>query len=611
MPRQSAILALFTQIWLATVTCGPLTAQILILEDGAIERLSSAATQLDVENIPSPDKVKKELAEAVTELESFVDLDSENGKRWSRFLKLPELKAALEKPAIPPTLLYNLHANMRQNYEGLGYPQYVRVRDGIDQLASAMRFGRNPEGAVKYLASEINKTTNQLKDDSADEWTRLNSLYSLLGLLDQARQTPEALTALKEQFSAPNLQFHITEQMVNRLGILPVQEPQDVNECILGTRIRGDACLTGSVTYDFLPHSSGANVDINLVGNMTTNNRGFNRGVILRTTGRSPINARKLITVTPQSITAGETRVAVALSTRINAIQHRSAIVRRIAKRKASEQKPLADSIAQGRLKKKMVTQYDARVAEQLAQAQTQYVKFQQEAKNRPEYRRLGFPAPKVQFHSTDHLIEASLRQAVDYQLAAPGPCPFPRLADGGSVEIHQSVINNALDRLLGGRRIKNSDLDDYALQIADKVPEEIQKQVDGAYWEAALTRYFPIVVGLDNGQLTLEIRLLELTGQDLRLRGMKVRVTYDVELRDQRLILDRVGEIEITGGTTVQRGALRGKLKPNFEEHIETEPLLVSSLFPNAKPQAKEVLGKIVVQDVRIDDGWMQITVR
>ena len=574
-------------------------------------RLESASKSFVASDIPNPDESKSELITAINGLEEFIDLDSPNGQRWNRFLGLSELKEALARPAVAPSFLYGLHANMRQNYEGLEYPQFVKVREGIDNLASAMRFGRNPDGAIKFLKSEVDKAVLLLRSPDSDSWTKEIALFDLYGILEQARQLGDSWQVINEGFRKPNLHFHLTEEMVNRLALRPVQEPNDVNECILGTRIRGKACLTGTVSFDFLPHYSGANVDINMVGNLTSNNRGYNRGVILKTTGRSPINARKLITVTPEAISAGETRVAAALSTQINAIQHRSRLVRRIAKRKAAEQKSLADSIALGRLKKKLALQYDAQVFEQIGQLQNQYVSFQKEAATRPEYARLEFPVPSVDFHSTDHSIEANLTHAVHYHLAASGACPLPRLSDGGAIEIHQSVINNALDRLLGGRRIKSEKLDNFALQITKEVPPEVQKQADGPKWEAALNRYFPIVVSLDNGQLVAEFRLLELTGQDLRLRGMKVKVTYDVSFRDEKLILDRVGDIEITGGTTVQRGALRGKLKPSFEEHIETEPLLVTSLLPQAKPQVRDILSRVTVQDVRIDDGWMQIIVR
>ena len=129
--------------------------------------------------------------------------------------------------------------------------------------------------------------------------------------------------------------------------------------------------MVGAVNVDLLPMTGGVSAQLNLNANLTTRSNGFNRGVVIGATSYSPVNVTKQIFVTPSGISASPTNVATNLQSSLDAIAHRSRMVRRIARRKAAEQKPLADAIAEGRMQNRIRNQYNEQIDQQWSTANT------------------------------------------------------------------------------------------------------------------------------------------------------------------------------------------------------------------------------------------------
>ncbi len=567
-----------------------------------------AMSGLDSSKIPNLEVAKQRLSASVTRLENYINPASANGQAWSKFLKLETLKKELQAERPNVETLVGLELNMRQNYLGLEYGPYLEVRQAIGETVKALRYGFAPDKTVELLEVKLKQLVETLDEPVVGAGTDRSYAVGLMAnYLHEMNQAPTALAQIHQQFAVPNVQILARESLVNRLVMRPVAEPNAVNECLLGTRIIGQACLIGQVSADLLPMVGGVSLRLNLNANVSTSSNGYNRGVVFGTTANSPVYASKTIFVTPNGISSSAASVATNLQTSINSIDHRFRIVRRIAKRKADEQKPLADSIAQGRLQSRIGGQYEQQVEEQLAEARTQLSSLQ--SRTPPELARVGVPLPTYSVSSDDTVIHGHIRQAASNQLVALKPCSIPKPANSDVVvEAHQSALVNALDLALGDRTIRSADLDDYARQITGSVPPEIQEEADGEAWSITLATYRPVEIELDDSQVKIKLRITQMTrGTQSLDDGAFVTAVYAPSFSGGVLTLTRQGEVEVTFARASRglrvvtlRSFLKGKFDKFFKEQIVTERLELPGRFPN--------LPQFVLNVMKIDDGWLQL---
>ncbi|MCR9297020.1 MAG: hypothetical protein NXI32_30325, partial [bacterium] len=541
--------------------------------------LGNAMRDLDASRLPSLDQARANLEKQLAVVEAYIRPETSNGQAWSRFLKLDQIREALNQPNPSEAELAQLEMNLRQNYPGLESNAITGLRDALVEFKHAARYGGNPERTIQVFEARIQALVASLDQDAAADPAKLaEDVGRIVNYLYTGNQSPDAIQQLRSKFNRANAEVYANESMLNRVASRAVAEPSPVDECILGTRVLGRACLQGSVGLDLLPMYEGISLKLNLTGNLTSQNRGYNRGVVLRTTGNSPIFASKQILVTTDGITSSPATVATDLTTTIQAIEHKLRIVRKIARRKAAEQKPQADAIAQGRMQNRIRTQYDAQVEERLSEARGQLTQLKAGGELETKLERFDMPQPAIAFYSTSDAVNANVVQAASFQLAASEPCPLPRPADSQVViQIHQSLLINALESFLSDRTVRNTDVDDLAQQIAGEVPQDLQSKQDEEPWEITMVGYNPVQIDFDDDRVKLTLRFTRMAGSDEAKTitgGAVVTVVYEPRFQSGRLELRRVGDIDIQlpgirsqNRATVLRSAARAKLDPVFQE--------------------------------------------
>ncbi len=569
------------------------------------EALGLVKDRLNLDTLPQVDSAKQNLADTLKNLEAFIIVDSPNGQAWSDFLQLDLLKEQLDaKPS--SAALAELESNMRQNYNGLELTQFTKLRAAIAEYRNALRYGNAGQRTLDFIEGSSNQILKSLEQSETLEQEQTTTLTALLAMMEDSNQAPEARQAIAEAFRSPNLELHVDEAFINTLLGRSVAQPRDVNECLLGTRIIGTACLAGNVSVDLSPMNDGVSLAINLQGTMTTNNRGYNRGVILHSTGYSPIFASKQIWATRDHIAASPASIQSDLRTRINAIEHRLKIVRRIAKKKAAEQKPKADAIARGRLSRRVANGYDEEVDGQIANANTNLQKLKQPL---PAVQRLDIARPTFSLASSSRTVFASATQAADTQLAAPAPCPLPMPSPYGlCFRVHQSLPVNVLDSLLIDRVIRSHQLDNYVRQFSDEVPDDVIAESNKEKWEVHFRNYRPIDIAFEGGKISITMSTAKLLGQKSVDRPAKITAIYTPLVDSGTVTLVRDGDLNIQlGSSGTQDVALRSVVRKKFDEIFKSElPLPLDKL----QEQYPRTAG-LTIQSVDCDAGWLQIVLR
>jgi hypothetical protein len=356
--------------------------------------------------------------------------------------------------------------------------------------------------------------------------------------------------------------------------------------------------------------NNGVSLRLNMSATLTSQNKGYNRGVVLNTTGYSPVHASKQIFITPNGISSAPATVATDLQSTINSIEHRLRLVRRIAQKKAAEQKPQADAIAQGRMQTKIQAQYDQQVNTQLNEASAQLSTLQQT--QRPEVKRVGITRPTLAVYSTDTTVNGNLVQAASHQLAASRSCTLPiPMSSAVLVRAHQSAVINALDTILGGRTIRSENLDEYAQQILGEVPPEISEEANGEEWSITMALFHPVELEFIEGRVKIILKISQMTrGEQVLADPAIITATYLPSFYDGVLTLKREGPVTIdftreSRGVRVVtlRSFLKGKFETTFKEEFVTKRIDLNGRFPRA-PQ-------LTVDQLNLDDGWLQLGLR
>ncbi len=571
-----------------------------------------AKKQLNAATLPKLDVERNDLIAAIDRLEGYLKTNPNSREAWRKFLQLDEMREEVEKEKPSVAKLTDLEMAMRQNYLGLEYQPYIQVRENLADFRWALRWGVDTKRSLELLDSRLERLVETLNEPISD--AELNEAVGVIALyLEQSHQAPASLAAIRAKYSQPNIQAYVRESFVTRMLVRPVAQPTAVNECLLGTRVVGAASLNGSVSADLMPSPNGISLCLNLNANMSTNSTGYNRGVVLRSTGSSPIHASKQIFVTPTGISSSPAAVATNLRTQINSIEHRSRIVRRIARRKAAETQPQANVIAEGRLQSRVQTQFNQQVESQLNQSRVQFASFQQRAQSRPELARIGLPMPTYSFNSSSTAIHAIATERTVSQLSAARPSPIQQSSTGQVfVDAHESLVMNATDVFLSGRTIRNTELDELVKQFGAAVTPELREEADGEPWSITFASVHPVLIEMNDGLVKITLRISKMTrGEQVLNQDTVVTATYRPSIHNGYLRMDREGETDID---FIGRGGLGSvSLKPFIKGKFEKtfKPVLVNTPINLPTPANNPSMPRLQVANLVVDNGWAQISLR
>jgi hypothetical protein len=576
-----------------------------------VSQVASAVQSLEAARLPNPEQAKLQVEQAASQLEAYLAPDRrENGQRWMDFLRWEEIQEQLATDKPNATQILQLALNMRQNYPGLEISYFVRLRKALENYNKALTYGRSPERSIKIFESKLLELAAVLQQrPEGSDLQRQRDIGLVLNYLKGAGQSESLSQSLRSAFSHANARVLVSSEFAQRQFSRPVDKAQPVRELILGTNITGTSQINGSVTPVLVQNNAAATVQLVLNANFSSDNVGLNRGVQIFSKGYSPVYAAETVQLTDIGLVSlGDTSVGSSLSTDINGIAHKCRLIRKIATKKVAEQKGEANSIAQGRLESRLGSQFHEELSGQLREANQKIA-----PPALPVLSRLGLPRPTRKTWTSNTFLALLWNEAGADQLMAPASCPLPVDGQGVTVQIHQSLLTNLLDPVLGGRIIRSEDLDNFATQFGDSVPVGIQEEADEKPWAISMAPFHPVEVELDAGEIKFILRTtkLENSGKSLS-KPATITATYRIDLKDDTLQLNRQGDVDIEFAgkpdgslrATTFRSFLKDKFNKVFKEQLLREPILLSEAWPADLP-------RLELSKIDIDDGWIQANLR
>lgn len=410
--------------------------------------------------------------------------------------------------------------------------------------------------------------------------------------------------AVTDHYLSPNMRLAVHQQFVEKLLPEPEESTGPVNEIINGRQVRGTRTVTRTTTVQFVPDHDEIAMLLEIQGDIASRSVTDAGVVSLTSRGASNFVVRKPIKVSSQGLLFGPATGAASnnsqlagIQTSFDAVPVMRSLVRQLVKNQHDEALPDVN--------REVINKIVARACRETDDtAEPQFVEAAERVRER-----LWMPLVKLGLEPTPVVLETSaslatlrLRLAADTQVAAHTPRPRAPADAHVSMQLHESAVNNALERLaLAGQRFPLADLYGHICErigIERQVPEDLPEGV-----EVTFARSEPIRVTCVDGLVQVRVALEALESSRRNWYDVIAQVAYRPVIAGPQVFLEREGPIRISGPG--HQGRMEIALRTIFGKIFPKErPLPVVPERIVANPRLE---GMRAVQAVS-HDGWFAL---
>jgi hypothetical protein len=313
-------------------------------------------------------------------------------------------------------------------------------------------------------------------------------------------------------------------------------------------------------------------------------------------------------------------------------------LIEKIAWKKVRESKAKGERIAAQKARRRVSESFDEKVLEALTQGRKNY-----DGKYRTPMLRRGFILDQMHFASTAGVLMAQVSLATDKQISTDAVPPAKNLGNDITVQVHETAVNNYLPFLLSGVGM-SQEAQDQPQQLEGDVPEWLKKaaaekkDADAPTPAEAMPEELrepfkpyrlvfnsehPASASFDESRLTLRLRFAvlytNLNDDQAPLENWDFVVVYQLEQRDDEIVLRRMGDIEVfpTGfdprwdrKLTGEQVGYRNNLARNINKRAARgEGFPAEIVVPRLKLSDEAGPAReFRLRQLECDDGWLTV---
>ncbi len=580
------------------------------------------------------DAAKAQVTAGTETADSYLDT-VKGGDAWKTFLHTSEVRAAMASDADAAKLLETL-SPINDKVQAATKSEDAAIRDFVangalqtylHDLAHAVAVLKRSTAGV-----DVDAVRKNLKDllDGLEKYeaTGTNeSAAQVRGAYDALRELTadggERLSGvLRQHYFNSNLQLAISEGFLNRVLVKTHIEEGGVRDFILGAEVYG-CQITSTVTkFDLLPAENGTYFRLNLTGTVSTNTESYKGQAIIYSNGSHSLTAFKDVrfdgehfSTTPANMHVNASNEPVDASTPLDNFPIFGGVGKSIAMTQAMRKRPDAEAVAAQRVTSRVGPQFDNEVDDKFTELngklQSKVIDTLKSENLYPDYKT---------YRSTDTEIDLSSRLMGEKELGGGAPPATAVAADDMVVRLHESLINNFLDRLgIGGKTMTEQELRKL---LEEKFSKLLNKEVtlpaakeamgdDAAKQPKAFifTQTNPLHIKVADGKINLIIRAGfqrdEDKGGNIPPQIVTVPLTIAVEgeevvITRGDVLVDAVDVPENVAEQVARAGVIKNKIETSIQGKRDTRTLKVD------KPEGEPV--NVNVTSIEALDGWITI---
>ncbi|MCA9197404.1 MAG: hypothetical protein KDA87_07690 [Planctomycetales bacterium] len=473
---------------------------------------------------------------------------SANGETWIRYLELQRiLEADASQYEVDPSIRTKVarrvltklatHQLSPQQRAFLDQHDFHELQDSlaiwaeapldaVDLLTAMENFEsyRSPV-ASDYLVREIQQLA----------WVRHPQIQSLRASLDQ-------------HYRNANVRLVVTGELLNHM--MPVLKPiqEKVEDHVLGARVLGRNDTWTQLSVSLIPDQTQWRMRLSARGQATFNTVSYKGPVRLFSRGRSEFAADQQLSVSPQGVSvtpAGADANGRSQLLDVETEYDRFPVLGWVIRQLAIDEHRESRNKVQAHMRDKVSSAARQRLHEAVDTRATELeAKFQQDVLT--PLREMNLDPRAIEMKTTPERLTMRCRLASPNQLAASTPRPRALANSLMSLQIHQSAVNNAIERLeLGGRKVE---LELLLAELRQKLGIDRQDIHQDLPQDVTLrlAQVEPIRFEFSDNRVLLVFRIAELHVGQKQWRNFIVKARYRADFCKTHVDLQREGGIEL-----------------------------------------------------------------
>ncbi len=524
------------------------------------------------------------------------------GNAWQKYLLLDALRESSKRPSAADDQATRRVAQevlQRLTQTPLSPSQQKFVATGP---VAALR------AELRHWAAEPVGTAAVLRDIETYERTGLPSDARRLAIDRQylAVSPDEERQRLAECIDAHwrnrSIRIAITEELLNKLIPERNLEYAPVNDTILNHPVHGESLMASEAAIRMLPDPRRVRIAFEVTGEIAAETTASQGAVRVHNDSRSYYVARKPLEIDMDAIHLFPAEiVTVKNETQLRGVEtplDGIPLLDFVANRMAKTQVELSKDAATREVKQKVAAQVQQGVDTEVRQRLAEAVDLLNQRVFNP-LNSLSLDPQMIAAETTETRFVMQLRLAGEDQLGGHTPRPEAPEDSLASIQIHESALNNGIQRLLlNGRTFTLPELSQHIAERLNR-PSAWEINPDSADVKITFADKDAVIVRCQEGRLELTLSIARLSRRGQGWKNFQVRAFYKPEIEGRSAKLVREGVIHLNGAGA--QFALRTIFTRALSKNNPWE--LVPDRIVN-EPK----LGGASITQFMIDDGWIGV---
>ena len=424
------------------------------------------------------------------------------------------------------------------------------------------------------------------------------------------RDNQQVAALLQTHFRNANIRLTVSDRMLNRLIPSSPSIQQPVNERVLGARVNGNSEIHNTLSVQLIPDPTRLHLELKTNGHVDSDTTARKSGFEVRNSGKAKFQAFKRFAIDRFGNLDGQSSIAhakanqriVGVRSNLDSLPIVNWIARRIARKKIAQQAPQANMLLEQKVEGSARQQLEEGVHEKVnlmqANLKTNLLEPLVAMDLDPE---------AIQTATTDHRLVMRYRLAGLDQMAANSPRPMDSENDYMGVQVHQSLLNNMIERIdIASESFTPETLMSHLADVIGFNPESNQEGSKQHEAEFEFANYDPIRIDLQDGMVRIELNLksLKVGKKGKTWRNITISSNYQPEVQGAQIRLTQASPVKVKG----RRFRLGDQIAVRA---IFTVVLPKQYTFDTVPKRLNRNMNgfELVIEQLSIADGWVGIT--
>jgi len=613
--------------------------QLITLRGALKKRLDLAEAVLDTLQLGPEIKAQRvtaarqQLAATANSLEQYLGVVP-NGGGWKDYLRVADVRTLAQKN---DAQIVAALGEVQSRLDGSSGHEDGQVRSFVSRAqlaayhkavgayltASNLELAANSEALRGALAELVNAVEQYEASRTSASSAAARAAYDKVRKV--APDGGDRITrAMRENYLNYNVRLVATEQFLNRFVRESRTESSGICEFAFDALVSGAQTTVSHVGLDLTPSAQGARFYVTVNGAVAASTQAEADKATIYTQGNHYFWAWKPVLFDGERFSTGHAMVSVSANNTVTGAETKyedvpilSGIARRIAIKTAEKQMPESEAYAAQKIRDRVVPEVNREVDKEFGPAGS----INPEVTERLNALRDAKMYPDVSsWSTTDTDLNMSARLMAATELGANVPHPLLVLGRGATVMIHESAMNNAVDRVnFAGQTLTD---DQFKQKIQDQIKKILGREIDLSKGEApkpatsedegARTLMFdardPIRFQVADGVILVTIRagLKQEGKEDIPTQVVTLPIKLSV---DQANVIVEPGNVSVEPAERPENAAAQisraGVIKKKIEDAFPRRE--IDRVF-KIERGSKHV--SMAVTRFRALDGWLSITV-